>query len=357
MKFNRALPLTIFLFLAVFVLSGCIKIETKSKKAAAKPAGVFKSINRGNSWQPKVLIPTTTGRPKTIASYSATVLTLDPQDHKAIYFGTPANGLFYSYNGADSWWFAQSLGSIRIEALAIDPHDKCTLYVASGNQVFASNDCTRSWRRIYVDTDRRLVVTAILIKADKPNYIYLGTSRGDLILSSDQGQTWRVINRWRDKIAKLIASPHNPNLIFVATQKKGLYRSQDAGLTWESLNEQLKEFKGANNFIDLAVSPASKGFLLLAHKYGLLRSLDYGESWEKIDLLVPEKKASINAVVVDPKNIDNFYYLTSTTFYRTQDGGQTWTPKKVPTYHQAWRLAIDPQNPNILYMGFKVRKK
>jgi photosystem II stability/assembly factor-like uncharacterized protein len=353
----KKFTIPILLLLIAFSVSGCIKVETKKKKAAAKPAGVYKTINKGNSWKAKILIPTVSGKPKTIAAYSATVLTLDPQDHKAIYFGTPANGLFYSYNGAESWWPAESLGNIRIEALAIDPHDKCTIYVASKNQVLASTDCTRSWNSIYVDTDKKLVVTSILVKEDKPNYIYLGTSRGDLILSSDQGKTWRVINRWRDKIAKLIASPHNPNIIFVATQKKGLYRTQDAGLTWESLNEQLKEFKGANNFIDLAVSPAEKGFLLLAHKYGLLRSTDYGESWEKINLLVPEKKAAINAVVVDPKNIDNFYYVTSTTFYRTQDGGQTWTPKKIPTSHSAWRLAIDPQNPNVLYMGFKVVKK
>ncbi|PKM87849.1 hypothetical protein CVU83_02450, partial [Candidatus Falkowbacteria bacterium HGW-Falkowbacteria-2] len=73
--------------------------------------------------------------------------------------------------------------------------------------------------------------------------------------------------------------------------------------------------------------------------------------WENIKLITPEKDAIINAVAVNPKNSQELFYVTNTTFFRSLDGGVTWTSKKLPTTRAGSDLLVDFNNPNIMYMG------
>ncbi|GAF89261.1 unnamed protein product, partial [marine sediment metagenome] len=43
----------------------------------------------------------------------------------------------------------------------------------------------------------------------------------------------------------------------------------------------------------------------------------------------------------------------NTTFYRSLDSGENWTTKKLPTTRAGWKLLIDPDNPDIIYMGVR----
>ncbi len=346
------------LVIAILLISGCsISFKTKDGDAG-NDAGVYKTSSRGEKWAQTVLIPTVSGRPKVIGGINVNVLVMDPSDHKAIYWGSEGNGLFYTYNGAKSWQSASSLGPKTINAVAVDPDSKCIIYAAANNEVYKSTDCSRSWSAVYFDNSEKTQIRAIAIDHYDSANVYIGTSRGEIIKSKDRGETWRVIERLKSDIKRIIISPSDSRNIFVATKNKGIFRSLDNGDTWESLKEELKEFKSSTNFRDLVVLGGNPGYLFLATNYGLLKSADNGDSWSKIELITPPKKAKINAIAVNPKNVKEIYYVTNTTFYRSLDGGENWTTKKLPTSGRGWKLLIDPEEPSVIYMGIKkVEKK
>jgi len=145
-------------------------------------------------------------------------------------------------------------------------------------------------------------------------------------------------------------------MIFIATEGRGIFRSSDNGENWESLAEKLKDFD-SSGFKDLVLAKADKGLMFLATNYGLLKSGDNGNTWQKIELITAENGATINAIAVSPKNSKEIYYATNTTFYRSLDGGSAWTTKKLPTSRAGWKLLVNPENTNIIYMGVRKLEK
>ena len=204
------------------------------------------------------------------------------------------------------------------------------------------------------------------------NNVYIGTSRGDVIKSSDRGQTWKTIQRLDDGVRKIVISPSDSRVIFAASVKSGIYRfnadsfvnlddvenykNRFDGTNWTDLNGELKEFNLGVNFKNLVICSDDNSLFLATDKV-ILKSLDNGRSWIKIKLITPEKDTLINDIAVNPKNSSEFYYVSDTAFFKTTDGGNTWTSKQLATSRSGSSLIIDFQNPNIIYMGTKKTKK
>ena len=345
--------ITLFLIVILaLTISGC-SISFKSGEGGGNDGGVYVTANQGNNWAQKVLIPTTSGQPGSFGNLSVSSLVMDPSDSEAIYFGSVDNGLLYTYNGAGGWFLANGLGKATINAIAVDPGSKCIIYASLENKVYKSTDCNRTWAQVYYDNDVNTRVNAIAVDYYNSVNVYIGTSRGEIIKSSDRGGSWKTVGRLNNSVQRIIISPADSRLIFTATASKGIFRSADNGANWVGLEEKLKDFKDTLSFRDLAVAPADKGLIFLATNYGLLRSADNGENWEKIELITPEKKAIINSIAVSPKNSKEIYYVTNTTFYRSLDGGINWTTKKLPTTRAGWKLLINPKNPSTIYLGVR----
>lgn len=349
---KKILLIILTLFLGLVITTGC-SIKIGSKGGSGNDGGIYKTDNQGDSWYQRVLIPTATGQPKNIGVLNTNSLVMDPNDREAIYFGSIDNGLFYTYDGANEWRIAYTLGKMTINAIAVDPKSKCIIYTTSANKVFKSTDCNRTWKQVYFDNDLNLGINSIAVDYYNTNNVYLGSSRGEIIKSLNGGESWQTIHRLEDAIKEILISPHDSRIIFVATAKKGIHRSTNSGVSWDDLSESLKEFGGSKDFKDLVIAKAEPGALFLASGYGLLKSSDNGDNWTEIKLITPEKKATINAMAVSPKNDLEIYYVTNTTFYRSLDGGQNWTTKKLPTSRAGWRLLIDPENTNVIYMGVR----
>jgi photosystem II stability/assembly factor-like uncharacterized protein len=305
----------------------------------------------------KNIVPSASGRPVSIISLDNYSLSIDPEDSKALYYGSVENGLFYTYDGAETWQLAKSLGKITIRAVAVDPDNKCLLYASSGNKLWKSNDCSRSWKQVYYDNDLSLVINTVNIDFKKNEVIYLGTSRGDIIKSSDYGENWQALYRFPGAVVKVAISPHDNKVIFAATSRQGIFRTVNAGVDWVELKEQLKEFDSARYFKDMALPATTKELIYMVSNYGMLKSTDNGDSWKMIELLTPNEEATINSLAINPKNDQELYYVTNTTFYRSLDGGKSWNTKKLPTARAGWRLIIDQAAPSTIYLTAKTIKK
>ncbi len=365
---KKTLKLVLALVATALISSACSISTTNTGTATSVDSSFFGSADRGDTWRSLTNVPTTSGRPDSIAEISVNKLTMDPEDSKALYLASYDYGLYYTYNIANGWNFVSSLPKATISDIQVDPKAKCTLYAAVANIVYRSVDCSRTWTQIYYDSNTGTVVNAIAVDHYNSSNLYIGTSRGDIIKSIDSGGSWRTIQRLTEGVTRLIISPLDSRLIFVATTKNDIYSfnsntntnpADSANLeanflvdNWASFSESLKEYNIGTSFKDIVVSEKD-GKIFLATDKVILRSGDNGYSWESIKLIQPEKDAIINAIAVDPKDSNNLYYVTNTTFFRSSDAGATWTTKKLPTKRAGRRLLVDFNNPNVIYLGTK----
>lgn len=346
-------------YLTIFILSGliltgagCIQF---GGKGGAADGGVFKSSDKAESWQQKVALAAV--KPSSIANVNVATMVFDPQDPKTIYLGTAENGLFYTTDGADSWFQVGAFSSGLINVVAPDAKDKCNVYVAVGNKIFKTTDCLRTWQNIYVDSRPDQIVTSVAVDFYNSSIIYAGLSGGEFLKSNDAGTSWTALKRFENRIAKILLAPEDSRIIYVATQDQGIWKSTDSGINWSSLNEGLNQFGGAFEFKNLVVDVSQKDSLILASKYGLLKTRDGGKTWQAINLLTPPGSVEIYSLAVNPQNGNEIYYGTSSTFYKSVNGGEKWITRKMPTTRAAAYLLVDFKNPNIIYLGTKKIKK
>lgn len=353
---RKILFLTVLLVVA---LSGCtlnFNAGPGGDSGGASDGGIFKSLNKGANWEQKALIQTVNAR-KSFVGADIIFLAMDPSDNKAFYAGSFENGLLYSYDGAESWQVATALGRVTVSDVAVDPIDKCVIYAAVANKVFKSEDCSRTWGQVYFDNDLKTIISALAIDQANSRNVFIGTSNGDIIRSSDKGASWRAAVRLDSQVDKIVISPVSSKIMFAGTTVKGLFRSTSGGDKWESLADQLKAFDGSNRFRDLVIVKAEKTTIFLATNYGLLKSTDDGNSWLKIELLTAEQEAKIYTVAINPSDSREIYYATGTTFYHSLDGGKNWISKKLPTSRAGAKLLLDPKNPAMVYLAVKQVKK
>jgi len=133
-----------------------------------------------------------------------------------------------------------------ISAIAVDPGNANVIYtidtpVSGGSGVFRSADGGRSWTAIsdiLQVADPNFMPTCIAVNPQFGNYLYLGTSAGNVFVSNDSGQSWGPArNISTNKVVQIIVDPRttaNPatTVVYAGTWANGLRRSADNGTTW-----------------------------------------------------------------------------------------------------------------------------
>ena len=337
----------ILLLVGTFFISGCLKIGSTPPPAVV---GIFKSFDGGETWIERNLF-LYSGGTGSMNTVSVKEFVFDPQDANAIYLMSKGNGLFYSYDSGDSWQKAQGVGDIVVESVAIDPTNKCTIYVTRANTILKSIDCNRSWSEVFIDTRADKLVTALAVDHFDSRVVYAGNSAGDILKSLDGGINWRVVNRINNPIKKFLIDPNDSRIIYIATQSAGLFKTISAGADWFDINDGLKPYSGSTEYKELIFDSTGVDSLMLVSKYGLLKTTDGGTTWQPLTLITPPATTDIFSVAISPANGQEIYYATASTFYKTFDGGENWVTKRLPSSGVAEYILIHPLQPNIIFMG------
>jgi photosystem II stability/assembly factor-like uncharacterized protein len=142
--------------------------------------------------------------------------------------------------------------------------------------------------------------------------------------------------------------PQTPGTLF-ASPGGGLHRSLNAGGTWTSVPPSLAPVKA------LAIHPTNGSTVFAATLTALHRSSDRGNSWTGV------LASSLFNLVFDPQNPSvmygtdgsaSYYYGTRPgRFYKSTDGGTSWTTSTTANGFYPGSLAVDPTNSSILYAG------
>jgi photosystem II stability/assembly factor-like uncharacterized protein len=337
------LPLLILVFLTGCSLTGNTQVQTDG--------GVWKSTDNGRLWQQRSAIAVSSGPAKSFVNLDSIALVMDPADHNALYYGSIDQGLFYSYDGGAAWQIATGLGPIPIGSIAVDPNDKCTVYVASVSKIKKTTDCSRNWQEMYADNDPGQFVNSIVVDQYNSQVVYMGNERGDIIRSNDGGDSWQTLHNFAGRVRKIVLSPTDSRVIFVLTENKGLFRSNNNGVDWLAMEDLMKGIRNTKLGRDLTASKTQPGTFLYATKYGMLRTVNNGDDWTEITLLVPKNESQINSVVISDQDVNKIYYATDTVFYSSNDSGVNWTSQDLPTTRRGANIVVDPVEANTVYFA------
>lgn len=166
--------------------------------------------------------------------------------------------------------------------------------------------------------DRFHNITTIDQSALTSDYLYVGTSDGNVWRSLDEGQNWQSINNGiPDRyITSIKASPHILNTVYVAVSGyKGdghqphVFKSNNNGTDWEDISSNLPQI--AVNDILILPEDTTDQRLFAATDAGIYYSLNGGTSWERLGNNMPV--FSIFDIDYDPQNNK----LVAATFARS----------------------------------------
>jgi len=301
------------------------------------------------------------------------------------YFGATGGGVWKTSDGGINWEPISDgsvFGTGSVGAIGLSDSDPNTIYVGMGESpirgnvshgdgVYKSTDAGKTWNRIgLVDTRQ---ISRIRVHPRNPDLVYVAAQghvwapneqRG-IFRSKDGGKNWEKVLYRGDKAGAcdLILDPTNPTIIYAGLWEayrkpwtlesggpnSGIFKSTDGGDTWTDITRNQGLPKGTIGIVGLAVSPANPDRLwaiVEAEDGGVFRSDNGGRTWAKVneERRLRQRAWYYSRIYADPRNADTVYVL-NTGFYKSNDGGKSYTPISVPhgDNHDLW---IAPDDPN-----------
>lgn len=233
-------------------------------------------------------------------------------------------------------------------------------------------------------------------RAGENGRVWAGVMPAALLRSDDRGQTWQDVPGLNGHPSRpewwpgggglclhtIILPEGQPGRVYAGVSVAGFFRSDDDGETWEPANEGTKsmaemvaaetgkpvDHPGVHRCVHKVVlDPSNPETLYMQQHEGVFRSDDGGRSWRDIGGGLPlpfgfpvaaapgEGPAGCRVWVI-PENEETIRTDGALRVWRTDDGGETWTPSLngLPTgKHNVLRegMAADALDPAGVYFG------
>ena len=368
----RASRKSVILCLAFALVLSATALRAQNASAPpAKPPDPLKSL------QYRSIGPYRGGRCAAVAGV--------PSQPFVFYYGSTGGGVWKTTDGGINWESVSDgsvFGTGSVGAIGISDSDPNTIYVGMGESpirgnvshgdgVYKSIDAGKTWKRVGLEDTRQIARIRVhpknsdLVYVAALGHVWGPNDQRGVFRSKDGGKTWdKVLSRGNKAGAiDLILDPTNPNTIYAGFWEvyrkpwtlesggpgSGIFKSTDGGDTWTELTRNNGLPKGTIGKIGITVSPANPErvwAIVEAEEGGVFRSDNGGTTWTRVneERRLRQRAWYYTRIYADPKNADTVYVL-NTGFYRSNDGGRTYTAISVPhgDNHDLW---IAPDDPN-----------
>src|SRR6266496_161933 len=302
---------------------------------AATTAGVWQSADDGLSWTQT-----------TLTNRMTFSLVFGPGD--VLYAGT-AFGPEVSTDYGATWMDPdpveggnQAFGY----AVTLDPNNTRKVLASTlGATAMISDDRGIDWHPVGVDYAAR-ESRAIRVDPRNSNRVYSGSFYSGVFKSEDGGTTWskRTFGSGFPYVWAVVPDPVDSNIVYAGTQGEGAWKSYDYGETWSQIAGMPVTVQG------VTVDPRSHNDVFFSTMSGVLLSHDGGATFKTV---LARPAWTVTIVGGDSRVV----FATSKNFgvYKSVDGGNTFTPINNGltslTMGRAAPVLVDPEHPNVLYVG------
>jgi photosystem II stability/assembly factor-like uncharacterized protein len=328
--------------------------------------GVYRSLDSGETWEQATFISSDGKRVQTISEVDVISMVFHPNDTNIIYLGTKENGLYITLTGGETW-IQSKVDSGYIGAIAVDTVDPNNVYLAQGSSILKSTDQGATWETVYTDV-KGATVTTLAVDSFEHSRVYAGTSAGNIYKSTDYGVNWDIRLQKGVGIKRLLIASHNTQIIYVLTNDQNLFQTVVGGEpipgeTADTINSGWDRLlEGDEGVQDITMDPNNSSTLFIATHRGLRKSVDDGKTWNDIVTLLGSNNSqndSMRNMWVAPGKPNELYFTIDNKIHKSVDGGVTWKViENFPSTRKIYRLLIDPETPNVMYVGmYKVEEK
>lgn len=315
-------------------------------------------------------------------------IVVDPVKKSTWYVAASSGGVWKTTNAGVTWKpIFDGQGSYSIGCLAIDPNDRFTIWVGSGENnsqrsvgygdgLYKSIDGGASFKRVGLENSEH--IGKIVVHPEDSNVVYVaaqgplwkeGGDRG-LYKTIDGGKSWEKILNISEHtgINEVHMDPSNPDILYASSYQRrrhtwvlinggpesGIHKSTDGGKSWKAINRGLPG--GDKGRIGMAISPINPEVVYAiveaaGGQSGFYRSANKGETWTRMSSYVSSSPQYYQEIVACPHHFDRIYSL-DTYNQISEDGGKTFTSLGEADKHvDNHALAIDPDDADHLIFG------
>ncbi len=380
-----------YLVLAIFALtlSGCtVRLpggtpasDGESEEANAfnqkvQPGSIWKSLDGGQVFS----VQSRVDEKQVITKADVLALSFHPTDHNTIYVGTVDHGIFKTTDGGE-YWQQIVFPPKKIYSFILDKNRPDERMFASGTigkfgKIFRTDNGGDEWHVVYTEPGEGVTVTTLAQHPRDMNVIFAGTSAGTVVKSTDSGETWKNIGGTLDgPITDIVFDAVRPLSLYAFSFNTKVYYSSDGGLKWidwEVVKQQEKSSSGTlsvaltpeeqkveqektmpSSLLSLTADPNVSGRVYGSRNGGLYRSNDFGKNWAKINIIESAEKFPVRAVVVSPHDSNEIAFAAGSAFYKSKNGGDTWSVIDLFIDRSVSLLAYDPEDPSVIYMALR----
>jgi photosystem II stability/assembly factor-like uncharacterized protein len=307
------------------------------------------------------------------------------------YFGAVGGGLWKTTDSGDNWAPVTDfqINSASVGAVAVSDTDPDLIFIGTGETcirgnilpgdgVYRSRDGGEIWQHVGFGESHG--ISKIRIHPTNPDVVFVASfgkygapseQRG-VFKSSDGGDTWNRVLYRNDETGAIdiVIDQNNPDVLYAALWEayrkeyqmssggpgSGMFKSTDGGETWTEMtrNPGMPQ-SGLVGRIGLAVSPANSDRVYALFENddgGLFSSDDAGATWTLVNdaRAIRQRAFYYTHVFADPMDED-VVYMQNTSFFRSDDGGETYETINNGTHGDFHDLWIDPDDPTHLVVG------